>query len=122
MGQVRVELLPEAIEDLEELDGSSRKMIFKALRKLEVDPEKRGGPLGSGLTTFRKLVVGDRQFRIVYRVDSDGTVVVVWVIASRVDSQCYELAMARLVTYRDREISGELRALLADLFGRMENR
>lgn len=120
MAAARILLLPEAVEDLEDLDGSSRKLVFKALRKLETDPMERGAPLGSTLTTFRKLVVGNRQFRIVYRVEADGTVVVVWVIASRVDSECYELAMARLETYRDRAVSEELRLLLQNVFGHAE--
>lgn len=79
----RVLLLPDAVEDLADPDGSVRKLVFKALKKLRTDPANRGAPLGSALTTFRKLVVGNRQFRIVYRVESDDTVVVVWVIATR---------------------------------------
>ncbi|HVW40399.1 MAG TPA: hypothetical protein VHC18_03520 [Amycolatopsis sp.] len=74
-----------------DLDGAERKLVFKALRKLRTEPDKRGVPLGSELTTFRKLVVGNRQFRIVFRVEPDGTVVVVWVVASRVDSECRQL-------------------------------
>jgi mRNA interferase RelE/StbE len=81
----RVDLFPEAVEDIDELDGSERKQVFKGLLKLEADPSNRGAPLGSALTTFRKLVVGNRQIRIVYRVEEDGTVAVVWVVASRVE-------------------------------------
>ena len=33
---------------------------------------------------------------MVYRLDADGTVVVVWVIGKRADSEAYELAMSRL--------------------------
>lgn len=114
----RVLLLPDAVEDLADLDGSARKLVLKALRKLENDPASRGAPLGSGLTTFRKLVVGNRQFRIVYRVEADGTIVVVWVIATRVDSECYNLAMARLATYSDPGVANELQGLLRDVFQR----
>ena len=66
-----VVLPAEAVEDLADLDGAERKLVVKALGKLRAEPEKRGA-----LTTFRKLVVGNRQFRIVYRVEPDGTVVV----------------------------------------------
>lgn len=114
----RVLLLPEAIEDLADLDGSSRLLAFKAMKKLQVSPEQRGAPLGGGLTTFRKLIVGDRQFRIVYRVESDGTVVVIWVIATRVDDECYNLAMARLDLYGEREIAGRLQGVMTDIFGK----
>lgn len=60
-----VRLSGEAKEDLRDLDGSARKIVAKALKKLEEEPEKRGAPLGStargDLSTFRKLVVGNRQ-------------------------------------------------------------
>lgn len=49
----RVQLLPEALDDLDDLDGAERKLVFKALKKLETEPEKRGFPLGSELTTFQ---------------------------------------------------------------------
>lgn len=113
----RVLLTTEAKEDLRDLDGSARKIVLKALRKLESDPEQRGQPLGSragsNLSTFRKLVVGDRDYRIVYRVEPDGTVVVVWVIAKRADNECYDIAVARARMYAgDRELVGELIGLL----------
>lgn len=97
---VRVELTEDAKEDLRDLDGSVRTLVFKALQKLRVDPGQRGEPLGrrttGNLTSFRKLVVGNRDYRIVYRIESDGAVVVVWVIGRRADDEVYELAMARL--------------------------
>ena len=105
----QVVLLPDAVEDLADLDGAERRLVFKALRKLQTEPEERGAPLGSGLTTFRKLVVGNRQYRIVFRVEPDGTVVVIWVVASRVDSECYDLAMGRLA---ERVAPDQLTALL----------
>jgi mRNA interferase RelE/StbE len=51
--------------------------------------------------TFRKLVVGDRDHRIVYRVDSDESVVVVWVIGRHSDGEVYHLAMSRLRLHPD---------------------
>lgn len=96
----RVQLSEEARDDFHDLDGSSQWIVAKALKKLETDPHLRGQPLGSrasgDLTTFRKLVVGNRDHRIVYRIDPDGTVVVVWVIARRADAEAYELAMSRI--------------------------
>ena len=105
----RVVLTAEAREDLRDLDGPARKIVLKAIRKLEVDPDKRGQPLGvrtSGdLTTFRKLIVGDRDYRIVYRIERDGTVVVIWVIGRRIDDECYQLAIARLRMHGDRPLA-----------------
>ena len=103
MAEVR--LTEDAREDLYDLDGAARIVVLKGLKKLQTDPEKRGTPLGSklggNLTTFRKLVVGDRAYRIVYRVDADGSVVVVWVIGRRADDEVYQLAMSRLRLHPD---------------------
>jgi len=105
----RVLLTDDALEDLRDLDKSARELVMKAMRKLEADPELRGQPLGSrrggNLTTFRKLVVGDRDYRVIYRVEPDGTVVVVWVVARRADNECYELAKARLKMHADQELA-----------------
>jgi mRNA interferase RelE/StbE len=113
----RVNLYPDAVEDIAELDGAERRRVFKALEKLKTEPEKRGAPLGSGLATFRKLVVGNRQIRIVYRVEENGDAAVVWVVASRVDSECYKLAMGRLARYTGGVVRTALEELVAEVFG-----
>ena len=119
----RVVLTDEAREDIRDLDRSSQKKVLKKLKELEVEPGKRGQPLGSraggNLTGLRKLIVGDRQFRIVYRVDSDGTVCVVWVIAERADDRCYDLAMQRIQMYSgDPDLMKSLERLLATAWSR----
>jgi mRNA interferase RelE/StbE len=108
----RVELTAGAKEDVRDLDGAARRLVFKALKKLEDNPGQRGQPLGKGLATFRKLVVGDRDYRIVYRLEADGTVVVVWVVGKRADDYCYDLAMSRLKTHADRVVAGEIASLV----------
>jgi mRNA interferase RelE/StbE len=113
----RVNLFPDAVEDIADLDGAEQRRVFKALEKLKTEPEKRGAPLGSGLVTFRKLVVGDRQIRIVYRVEEGGDVVVVWVVASRVDSECYKLVTGRLALYTGGVARKALEELVAEVFG-----
>lgn len=101
----RVQLTEEAREDFQDLDGAAKRIVAKGLKKLETDPHLRGAPLGNraggDLTTFRKLVVGDRAYRIVYRIEADGTVVVVWVIGKRADGEVYELALSRLRLHGD---------------------
>jgi mRNA interferase RelE/StbE len=113
-----VQLTSDAREDLRDLDGSSRKRVLKALKKLETEPEKRGVPLGSralgNLTTFRKLVVGDREIRVIYRIGPDGNVVVVWVIAERADDACYELAVSRLRSHPNQELAARAEHLLTE--------
>ena len=104
----RVELTDDAIEDIRDLDGSARKIVLKALKKLEQEPDQRGLPLGNNprgnLTGLRKLVIGDRDYRAVYRVDDNGEVVIVIVVARRADQEVYDLAIARLQTSEDEEL------------------
>src|ERR1700747_1154651 len=93
-------LTEDALEDLRDLERSIQKQVLKGLLKLEDNPAQRGLPLGSkgtsNLTTFRKLIVGDRDYRIIFRVEQDGSASVVWVIGKRDDSEAYELGDARL--------------------------
>jgi mRNA interferase RelE/StbE len=113
----RVTLYPDAVEDIAELDGADQRLVFRSLRKLETEPDKRGAPLGSGLTTFRKLVVGNRRIRIVYRVEANGDVAVVWVVVSRVDNECYKLALSRLALYTGGEARTALEELVEEVYG-----
>lgn len=119
----KVVLTNEAKEDIRDLDRSAQTRVLRKLKELETDPEKRGQPLGSkaggNLTGLRKLVVGDRQYRIVYRVEQDGSVVVVWVIGERADDRCYELASARVRMYAsDEELAQNLQRLLMSAWDR----
>ena len=95
----KITFTQDAIEDLEQLDSSGRRLVLGKLRMLDTNAEA-GQPLGSrklvNLTGLRKLVAGNRTYRIIYRVEKDGSVVVIWVIADRVDDECYELAIKRL--------------------------
>ena len=99
----------EAIDDLVGLDGSVRPRVLKKILLLEENPEA-GQPLGARggnqLATFRKLTVGDRQWRIVYRVEPSGEVVVIWVVANREDSEVYAEAARRLSRIGTRETVG----------------
>ena len=98
----RVEFIESAIKDIRKLDRSVAARVLAKVRLLETDPEA-GRPLGSkgagagNLTTFRKLVVGDRDFRIIYRVQPSGTVSVVWVVGAPSDDECYREATTRLM-------------------------
>ena len=116
----RVVLTDDAKEDLRNLDGAARKLVAKKLKQLEDEPEKRGAPLGSrsssNLTTFRKLVVGDRDYRIVYWVEPDGTVCVVWVIGRRSDNEVYQMALARLKMLARDDLTADLTGLLKRVF------
>lgn len=122
MSDARVVLLPEARDDLRDLDGAAQRIVLKGMLKLRSEPAQRGAPLGArgpgNLTGLRKLVVGNRDYRIVYDVQDDGTIVVVWVIGRRADDEVYRLAVARLETYTgDRQKRAILRQILDTAWG-----
>ena len=55
-----------------------------------------GLPLGGALAGWRKITVGDRDWRIIYRMNADEAVATVWVIGDRADAACYEEAQQRV--------------------------
>jgi mRNA interferase RelE/StbE len=94
---VRVELLDEAIEDLTQYATTGNLPLFlKKLIRLEEVGKDAGLPLGRGLTGWRKIVVGDRNWRIIFTTDPDEIVATVWVIGDRDDNACYDEALRRV--------------------------
>lgn len=94
---VRVELIDEAVADLAryvETDIFPR-LLAKLVRLEEVGKDA-GQPLGRGLTGWRKIVVGDRDWRIIFTISPDNSVATVWVIGDRADDACYEEAQRRV--------------------------
>ena len=114
----------DAREDLRDLDGSARKSVLNAIKKLESEPEKHGQTLdprqSRNPTIFRKLVVGDQEYRVIYRIEDDGTIVVVLVVGSRTDSECYELALSRLRLHGDRRLASAAEQVLSDSWSSTE--
>lgn len=94
---IRVELIDEAVEDLARYAASGNLPLFlKMLIRLEEVGRDAGLPLGGGLTGWRKIVVGDRSWRIIFTTDPADTVATVWVIGDRDDAACYEVAERRI--------------------------
>ena len=94
---VRVELVEPAFDDLKRYSKSGSIQLFLAqLLRIEEQGEKAGYPLGKGLTGWRKIVVGDRDWRIVFRLNETYTVATVWVIGDRADARCYAEAQRRI--------------------------
>jgi mRNA interferase RelE/StbE len=94
---VRVELTDEALEDLARYATTGNLPLFlKKLIRLEEVGKDAGLPLGRGLTGWRKIVVGDRNWRIIFTTDPGETVATIWVIGDRNDSACYEAALRRV--------------------------
>ncbi|HTE84127.1 MAG TPA: type II toxin-antitoxin system RelE/ParE family toxin [Dehalococcoidia bacterium] len=94
---VRVELIDEAVEDLARYArGGNLPLFLKKLLRLEEVGRDAGLPLGASLTGWRKMVAGDRNWRIIFTTDPNDTVATVWVIGDRDDSECYEDAERRV--------------------------
>lgn len=94
---IRVELTDDAVADLAGLAESGLLPLFlKKLLRLEEEGKSVGLPLGRGLTNWRKIVVGDRNWRIVFTTNVEETVATVWVIGDREDAACYEQARRRI--------------------------
>ena len=92
----KVEFTDPALDDLNSFDNSSRLAILLALRKLEIEPQKRGSILSGNLHPLRRLVVGKKRIRILFSVSSDFETCEVFVIADRRDDEVYKIAAERL--------------------------
>ena len=94
---VRVEITRAAAEDLRSYLRSGNVTSFaKKLLRLEEIGEDAGQPLRGNLTGWRKIVVGDRNWRILFAMSADKTVATVWVVGDRDDAECYRIAERRL--------------------------
>jgi mRNA interferase RelE/StbE len=96
-GTVVVRLIEPAVHDLRRLlrkDPQIVRWALKTMLLLERDPHA-GVPLHGALAGYRKLVLGDRDWRIVWRVrrDEQGAVLVdiaeVWAVGARNDAEVY---------------------------------
>jgi mRNA interferase RelE/StbE len=94
---IRVELIDEAVEDLIGYAESGNLVRFlKKLLRLEEVGKDAGQPLGAGLTNWQKIVVGERDWRIIFTMSPDETVATVWVVGDRADAECYAEAQRRV--------------------------
>jgi mRNA interferase RelE/StbE len=93
----RIVFTDPAIEDLRRLGPSVAPRALKKILLLEKDA-KAGRPLGGDLTGFRKLVAGNRHWRVVYRVDNANDIEIceIWAAGARSDGAIYKEATARL--------------------------
>ena len=97
---VRVEVLEEVLTDLDAVQKTGRIKDFLAkLVRLEEEGPAVGFPLGhkgqGNLTGWFKIVVGDRNWRIVFRM-RDQVTAVVGVIGDRDDEDCYRVLATRV--------------------------
>ncbi len=99
-------LIEPAVDDLSALlkvDPQIVRQILKKLLLLERDPNA-GNPLLGQLIGWRKLTVGDRHWRIVWRVTTDDTmgqvveIAEVWAAGVRSDGKVYAEMIDRVKT------------------------
>jgi mRNA interferase RelE/StbE len=119
---VRVELIDDAIADLAKHSESGKlKAFFKKLLEIEAKGSQAGEPLGRDLVGWRKITVGHRDWRIVFRVDKAETVATVCVIGDRDDGACYEEAKKR-ADHVDNADAASLAESMMELFGSRKER
>lgn len=109
-----------AVDDLERLDGSALVWALKKMLLLEADPYT-GEPLVGTLIGYRKLVVGNRDWRLVWRVTTEerGRLVVeiaeVWAVGARSDGAVYDEMAARIAAMPDGPARRSMHSVLEQL-------
>lgn len=119
---VRVELIDDAIADLaKQVESGRLRSFLKKLLEIEAKGMSAGEPLARDLVGWRKLTVGNRDWRIVFRVDKEEAVATVCVIGDRDDGACYEEAKRRAVNLEDGD-AASLAESMMELFGSRKER
>ena len=97
----KVELITEAQDDFNRLDGSVKKRVLKQLLKLEQNP-KYGDPLGNkagiNLEGYFKLYADKKRIRIIY--EEIDHVIKVIAIDKREDMEVYRIALKRILSMK----------------------
>lgn len=105
MSEWKIEFLPEADKDLEELDGNQRILVRKMINRVCENPlpNTEGGygkPLGNkggnNLTGLLKIKLKGSGLRIVYQLQKTEKGMLIVVIAARSDNEVYKLAGKRI--------------------------
>ena len=119
---VRVELIDEAVVDLaDQAESGMLRPFFKKLLEIEEHGVAAGAPLGKNLVGWRKLTVGNRDWRIVFRVNRENTVATICVIGDREDAACYEEAKRRAQRAKNADATSLAESMM-DLFGTRKQR
>ena len=101
-----VEYLPEANQDLKNLDGSQRLLVLKAIKKVQQNPisiyeggygKPLGNKNGSDLSGFLKVKLKSAGLRVVYKVVRQDDKMLNIVIGARADEEVYGIAQKRIL-------------------------
>ena len=104
----RVRFLPAAVDDMRALHRKDPQIVRDVMKKvllINANPQA-GLPLGGALTGYRKIVVGDRHWRIIWRITTDGAVEIaeVWAVGARKDNEVYAEITARTAQVPDEQL------------------
>ena len=97
----KVELIPEAWDDFNSLDGSVKKRVLKQLVKLEQNPKywlPLGNKAGINLDGYFKLYADRKRIRIIY--EQLGEIIKIIAIDKREDMEVYRIALNRILSMR----------------------
>lgn len=116
-------LTDPAVEDLHRLDGAPLVWSLKKMLLLESNP-LAGEPLVGSLIGYRKLVVGNRDWRLIWRATTDdrGAVTVeiaeVWAVGARSDGEVYGEMDRRVAALGNTPVRRSLQAAVGQLGAR----
>ena len=94
----RLKFLPEALEEWNQLDGSVKAILRKALKQRLLRPHVPGSRLHGDLDSCYKIKLRKQGYRLIYSVEDDALVVLVLAVDKREDMAAYVSAIKRLHT------------------------
>ena len=97
----KVELIQEAQNDFNSLDGSVKKRVLKQLVKLEQNPnydDPLGNKAGINLDGYFKLYADNKRIRIIY--EKLENIIKVIAIDKREDLEVYRIALKRILSIK----------------------
>ncbi len=91
-----------AADDMRSLDGSIQKQVWKKIDKLEKSPflgKKLGNKQGNNLSSFFKLYVYSKTYRIIYRLITPTQIEIIEIvgIGKRDKEEIYQMVIKRLI-------------------------
>ena len=92
-----LKFVPDALKEWQDLDGSIKEPLRKALKKRLEQPHMPGAELHGDLRGCYKIKLRKQGYRLVYQVEDDVLVVLVLAIDRREDLAAYHAAMLRLL-------------------------
>ena len=95
----KLKFLPEALKEWNQLDGSIKLILRKALKKRLVQPKVPGSELHGDLKDCYKIKLLKHGYRLVYTIEEQVLVVLVLAIDKRENSIAYQSALFRLLTH-----------------------